>query len=169
VLIPGWHPLVVHFPFALCITGTLALAASRLARGDRLAATLATVGTWNLFAGAVAALAAIGTGLAALIDLHVGLAAHQAILVHVKWAILTSTTLLLLAVWRGAGNAHDARPSWALLTMLLLASAAMAVTGYRGDVNVYRFGIGVSRNASESTRMPASLPASPSPPAAPAG
>ncbi len=147
MLIPGWHPLVVHFPFALCITGTLALTASRVVGNDRVAATLATAGTWNLVAGAVAALLAIGTGIAALIGLRVGVAAHQAIFVHVKWAMLTSMALTLLAVWRGAGNAHDERPSWLLVALLVLTSAAMAMTGYRGDLNVYRFGVGVSAGA----------------------
>lgn len=143
MLIPGWHPMVVHFPLALVITGASLLMASRLVRRADRAATLATVGTWNLCLGAAAVLLALGTGLAAAIGLEVGAAAHQAISVHFKWAIFTSLALLLLAVWRGAGSAQDSRPSWLFLLLLLAAAAALVVTGYRGGQNVYRFGVGV--------------------------
>ena len=60
-LVPGWHPLVVHFPIALTLTAGLFLIAAKLVRSDSLAATLATVGTWNLCLGAVAALLALAT------------------------------------------------------------------------------------------------------------
>jgi uncharacterized membrane protein len=142
-ILPGWHPMVVHFPLALVVTGTVFLLTARLLRQEHYSATLATVGTWNLCLGAVAALFALGTGLAAMIDLHVGLAARQAISLHVKWAIFTTLALVLLAVWRGAGSAQQSRPSWIFMGMLLAATAALIVTGYRGGQNVYRYGVGV--------------------------
>ena len=129
---------------ALGIGGALALAAARFVRNDRAAATLALVGTWNLIGAAAAALLAIGTGIAALVGLHASPAAHLAVSIHVKWAMLTSMTIVLLAVWRGAGNAHDERPSPLMAGLLLAAAAALATTGYRGDLNVYRYGVGVT-------------------------
>jgi uncharacterized membrane protein len=60
-----------------------------------------------------------------------------------RWAIFTTLALVLLAVWRGAGNAHNARPAWVFLVVLLTTTAALIVTGYRGGQNVYRYGIGV--------------------------
>jgi uncharacterized membrane protein len=104
---------------------------------------LATVGTWNLCLGALAALLALATGLAATMGLHVGVAAHQAISIHVKWAMFTTLALVLLAVWRGAGSAQESRPSWLFLLVLLAATSALIVTGYRGGQNVYRYGVGV--------------------------
>jgi len=142
-LIPGWHPIVVHFPLALVVTAAILLFAARLLRAETRAATLATVGTWNLCLGALAALVALATGLAAVLDLHVGAAAHQAISTHLKWAIFTTLALVLLAVWRGAGSAPQARPSWLFLIVLWAATAALLETGYRGGQNVYRYGIGV--------------------------
>ena len=142
-VVPGWHPIVVHFPLALVVTAAFFLVAARLLRQERYAATLATVGTWNLCVGAVAALFALATGLAALIGLHVGLAAHQSIFLHVKWAIFTSLALLLLAVWRGAGAPQESRPSWLFIVVLLGVTAALVVTGYRGGQNVYLYGVGV--------------------------
>jgi uncharacterized membrane protein len=136
--------MVVHFPLALVVTAALLLVAARLLRQERHAAILATVGTWNLCLGAVAALFGLATGLAAVIDLHVGWAARQAISLHVKWAIFTSLALVLLAVWRGAGVAQESRPSWLFTVILVAATAALVVTGYRGGENVYAYGIGVN-------------------------
>jgi uncharacterized membrane protein len=141
--VPGWHPTVVHFPLALVVTAASFLVAARLLRPARYTETLATVGTWNLCLGAITALFAIATGLAALIDLHVGVAARQAVSLHVKWAIFTTLALVLLAVWRGAGNAQHSRPSWIFTLILLAATAALITTGYRGGQNVYQYGIGV--------------------------
>jgi uncharacterized membrane protein len=136
--------MVVHFPLALVVTAALLLVAARLLRQERHAAILATVGTWNLCLGAVAALFGLATGLAAVIDLHVGLAAREAISLHVKWAIFTSLALVLLAVWRGAGVAQESRPSWLFTVILVAATAALVVTGYRGGENVYAYGVGVN-------------------------
>ena len=146
-LIPGWHPIVVHFPLALVTTAVLLLLASRLLRQEPLAATLATVGTWNLCLGALAALFAIGTGMAAAMHLQVSPAVHHAISLHVRWAMFTTLSLVLLAVWRGAGNAQESRPSWMLMIVLLTALSALIVTGYRGGQNVYRYGVGVQTSA----------------------
>ena len=142
--IPQWHPMAVHFPLALVLTATILLSAARLVRRERHAATLATVGTWNLCLGAAAALGALGTGLAAVANLNVGPAAHGAVSLHLRWAFFSTLVLLLLAVWRGAGCAQESRPSWAFLIVLLAGSAALVVTGYRGGQNVYRYGIGVA-------------------------
>jgi len=136
----------VHFPLALIITAAAMLLLARCLRGS-MAEALAVAGTWNLCLGAIAALFAIGTGMAAVLDLHLAVAAKEAVSIHVKWALFTSVALLLLAVWRGAGNAQNSRPSWLFLLVLLAATAALIETGYRGGQNVYRFGVGVERAA----------------------
>jgi uncharacterized membrane protein len=140
----AWHPMVVHFPLALVVTAAALLLAARLVPHDGRAAVLATVGTWNLCLGALAALFALGSGLAAVIDLHVGPDARRAISMHAMWAIFTTLSLLLLAVWRGAGNALASRPSWLLVIVLLASTGALIFTGYRGGQNVYRYGVAVS-------------------------
>jgi uncharacterized membrane protein len=130
------------------------LLAARLLRNASLAATAATVGTWNLCLGAVAALFALGTGLAGVIDLDVGEAARQSISLHMRWALFTTLTLVMLAVWRGAGTAQASRPSWLFIVVLLAASAALGVTGYRGGKNVYEYGVGVKKIAVRPVEMP---------------
>lgn len=152
---PEWHPIAVHFPLALVVTGTFALTAARLEVLRRSAATLAIVGTWNLCLGAIAALLAVATGLAAVLHLQVGIAARLAVSQHVKWALFTTVGLLLLAAWRGAGSDQDSRPSRSFLVLLWLVTAGLLVTGYRGGQNVYRYGVGVSpeQGSAESRRQ----------------
>jgi len=142
-----WHPMVVHFPVALVISAAAMLWGARLLPGDRVAATLATVGTWNLCLGTAAAVAALGTGLAAVIGLRVGEQAHLAISIHVRWAFATSLVLVLLSVWRGAGTHAQSRPSWPFVGLLSAATAALVVTAYLGGENVYRHGVGVTAPA----------------------
>jgi uncharacterized membrane protein len=143
-IVPGWHPIVVHFPLALIVTAAFLLSAARVLPGKPIGATLARVGTWNLCLGAVAVFLALGTGLAAAIDLHVGSAARQAISAHVKSAVVTAILVTLVAVWRGAGTDADSRPSWIFMAVLWAAASALTVTGYRGGQNVYRYGVGVN-------------------------
>ena len=147
ISVTEWHPMVVHFPLALVLTGALALSASCIKELASQSKALATVGTWNVCLGAVASLFALGTGLAAVVSIHVDPEARAAVGVHVKWAIFTSIALLLLGVWRGAGNAQDARPSRLFLAVLWAVAAALIVTGYRGGQNVYRYGVGLERGA----------------------
>jgi uncharacterized membrane protein len=135
--------MIVHFPVALVMCAALLLLAARLLPQSRHRPALATVGTWNLCLGAVAALFALGSGLAAVLDLHVGPAARQAISLHVKWAIFTTVGLILVAVWRGAGSASESRPSWLQIVALSGAAAALIVTAYLGGRNVYEYAIGV--------------------------
>jgi uncharacterized membrane protein len=135
--------MVVHFPLALVTTAALCLLSARLLRRKGPTATLATVGTWNLCLGALAAVLALATGLAAVVGLQIGEAAHRAISVHLKWAVASTVALVLLSVWRGAGVAQESRPSWLFMLLLLAATAALIATGYHGGQNVYRYGIGV--------------------------
>ena len=72
--LPEWHPIAVHFPLALTVTGALALSAARVLPSERHGATLAVVGTWNLCLGALGALLALGTGLAAVGESRAGAA-----------------------------------------------------------------------------------------------
>jgi uncharacterized membrane protein len=152
--LPSWHPLVVHFPIALVLAATALLLVARLLRNESLAATAATVGTWNLCLGTVAAVFALGTGLGAVLDLDVSAAARQAISAHLKWAMFTTLLLVLLAVWRGAGAASRSRPSWFFLVVLLAASGALIFTGYRGGKNVYEYAVGVRKIAARSFEAP---------------
>ena len=158
---PGWHPVVVHFPLALVITAACFLSAARVLRASRAAETSAIVGTWTLVVGALGLLFALGTGLAAVADLHIGAAAHEAVSSHVKSAILTTFLVLSAAVWRGAGAPQQARPSRGFILLMWLAASSLIVTGYRGGQNVYRHGVGVSVDADAEQALETRAPQGP--------
>jgi uncharacterized membrane protein len=88
-------------------------------------------------------------------------AARQAISIHLKWAMLTTLLLVLLAVWRGAGTASRSRPSWIFLVVLIAAGAALSFTAYRGGKNVYEYGVGVRKIAARSFEAPRGDPMDP--------
>ncbi len=140
---PPVHPMLVHFPVALVVCAALLLLAARLLPRSPRSPVLATVGTWNLLLGAIAAFIALGSGLAAVMGLEAGPAARLAIAMHVKWAVFTTLGLVIVAVWRGAGSAPESRPSWLQVAMVLAVAAALLVTAYLGGRNVYEYAIGV--------------------------
>jgi uncharacterized membrane protein len=142
-----WHPMAVHFPLALTLMACALLLGARLLRRPELTQVLALVGTWNLCLGAALAVITLGTGLAAVLNLDVSAAARASVSTHAKWAIFTTLALVLLAVWRGAGTEPRSRPGWLFIIVLLAASSALIVTGYRGGQNVYRYGIGVETSS----------------------
>jgi uncharacterized membrane protein len=146
-LVPGWHPLIVHFPLALIVTATGLLTWVRFAPQQRHAATLATVASWNLGFGAVAVVFALGSGLAAVIDLQMALAARQAVSSHFKSAVLTGVLVFSAALWRCVGTDQDSRPSWLFMILLWMATLSLVVTGYRGGQNVYRYAVGVEQSS----------------------
>jgi uncharacterized membrane protein len=144
MLVPGWHPFVVQFPVALSMVATVLLSLARFAR-EPLVTRLAVVGTWNLVIAAFMMLVALATGLGAVLDLSVSDAAHQAISLHLKAAMFTSLALILVAVWRGAGNAAESRPSTLFICVLIATMLALGYTAYRGVLNVFVFGVGISQ------------------------
>lgn len=146
-LIPGWHPIIVHFAIALTVAGGAALALSRLCDGRRARRRLAIWGTFNLCGGAAFVVLGIGSGILAIWDLNLPAAARAAVSTHVKWAFLTAVSVLLVAVWRGAGAAPEEPPSNLFLGVMTGAVICALVTAYFGAENVYRFGIGVLGHA----------------------
>ena len=142
-IVPGWHPIVVHFAVALSVSGAFALLASRCARDSAIARNAAVAGTVNLGSSAVFCLLAIMSGIGAVWDLHLSGAARIAVSTHVIWAFFTTLAVLLLAIWRVFGAATDERPSGIFIAVMLATIAAVTVTAYLGGENVYRHGIGV--------------------------
>ena len=143
-IIPGWHPVVVHFAIACSITGAAALLLSRLLpqRGARYCAVL---GTLSLCVGAGSCLLALASGIAAVWNASFDAPTRAAVSRHVLWAFFTSLGVLLLAVWRVAGYASEEPPSGFMLMVAAVVVLAVMVTGWLGAENVYRFGVGVLR------------------------
>jgi uncharacterized membrane protein len=142
-----WHPMMVHFPLALMLTGFACLLLSRLLRHQPLHASLAACGTWNLVIAGITVLLTLCTGLFAAwhLQLHGGM--QYSVSRHVIWAVCTSQLVVLLSLWRAFGGGVEKTPSRLFLLLACIACIGFIVTGYYGGENVYHYGIGV-RSAS---------------------
>lgn len=138
-----WHPMMVHFPLALTLTGFFCLLLSRLLQTTPMCSSLAACGHWNLILGGVAALLTLGTGLGAAWHLHLYGGAQYSVSRHIIWAVCTSQLLAFLALWRALADTANAPPGRLLLGLLLIACGGLMVTGYYGGENVYHYAIGV--------------------------
>ena len=138
------HPMMVHFPLALTLTGFLCLLFSRLLQRSR-DSSLAACGHWNLILGALAALLTLGTGLGAAWHLHLHGDPQYSVSRHMIWAVSTSQLLALLALWRALTISAKTPPGPLFLALLCIACGGLVVTGYYGGENVYHYGIGVRR------------------------
>jgi uncharacterized membrane protein len=139
------HPMMVHFPLALTIIGTLCLVGARLLRQGPFQSSLAAAGTWNVVLGGMAVLLTLATGLGAALHLQLHDGAQYSVSRHVIWAVCTSQLVVLLAIWRGTADSATSRPTWLLLVLLFIACAGLIVTAYYGGENVYHYGLGVAR------------------------
>jgi uncharacterized membrane protein len=140
-----WHPMMVHFPLALALTGYLCLLFSRLLQRAQMSSSLAACGHWNLILGTLAAFLTLGTGLDAAWHLHLYGDMQYSVSRHMIWAVCTSQLLALLALWRALANDAKTLPSGLFLALLFIACGGLVMTGYYGGENVYHYAIGVRR------------------------
>lgn len=145
------HPLIVHFPIALFITGLVVDGLGWLLRQENLK----RVGLVLILLGALATVPAVATGLAVEETVEKPLegrpGAEAALEAHEALAILTAVVLLGAAALRlvlGTGWLERQR-AWmrgllvAYLVVGVLGLGLLALTGYRGGELVYRYGAGV--------------------------
>lgn len=135
------HPLVVHFPIALLLTG-VALDLVALARKRP---QLHRIALWNLALGVLAAGVAVGTGLRAE-----GVAKHsfeiwQVMELHKRLGITTLILGLMAVSWRLKQRDQLTTRARLVTTALLLVMTATLLWGaHLGGRLVYEFGVGGS-------------------------
>jgi uncharacterized membrane protein len=137
------HPMFVHFPLALTLTGFACLLFSRLLRHRAVHISLAACGTWNFIIAGIMALLTLATGLAAAWHLPLHGDAQYSVSRHVIWAVSTSQLVVLLGLWRALVTRAEKTPSRLFLVLALIACIGFIVTGYYGGENVYHYAIGV--------------------------
>ena len=142
-IIPNWHAVIVHFPVALLITAAALGVASRLFSNSSFGSDLYKVARWNLWLGTIAAVFAVVTGLHAYQTVNHDPAGHLAMTVHMRWAFLTLSLSLLVAIITIFGRYSNNRPGLIITALLLSVGLSISVTGYLGGENVYRHGLGV--------------------------
>ncbi len=135
------HPIVIHFPLALLLSGGLFSLASRLIRHEETRNAFQVAGAWNFRIGALFLLPALLTGWAAYQTVAHDTPSHAAMTLHRNWALATGVVVFGVAVWRGRGK--DWPSGWSTWIGLILGLVLLGVTGYLGGTLVYRHGLGV--------------------------
>lgn len=142
-IIPNYHPMLVHFSIALLTIATLFYSASLLfGLGDR-SQTLLSAARWNLWVGVAISFVTVLTGWLAYNSVAHDALSHQAMTLHMNWALPTLGLWVVVAGW--SFFSRKIKPSLIFILFLWLSTASLLVTGYLGAENVYRHGIGVMR------------------------
>ncbi len=152
LILPNYHPAIVHFPIALTIISFLLSLGSYVKRDHPVSSQLAAAGHFTLWIAAISAGIAVLFGWLAYNSVNHDDAGHAAMLLHRSWAVPTAIGLILLAGWDAWKYRVNELISVPMLLLLFLLSQSIAITGWLGGELVYRHGIGVlSLPASEGT------------------
>ncbi|WP_419953323.1 DUF2231 domain-containing protein [Methylobacterium sp.] len=142
-IIPNWHPIVVHFTVALLLTASVLFVAGTVLRARPSGRTATIAARWNLGIGLLVTTATLITGWWAYNTVAHDEVSHANMTVHLRWALGTALAFVAAAVAAWYDRKRRAGAGVMLIALLAAGSAALAVTGWLGGENVYRYGLGV--------------------------
>ncbi|WP_417461204.1 DUF2231 domain-containing protein [Kordiimonas sp.] len=140
LIIPNWHPLLVHFTVGLTVSSALFLVLSKLVQKKHVT-IFETAGKWTLWLGATITVLTVLAGIQAFNSVVHDDIAHKVMKVHRAWALGTAVAIILVAVWVYKSKAISS----AIIAASLALTSLVGVTGYLGAELVYRHGLGVMR------------------------
>jgi uncharacterized membrane protein len=133
-----FHPMIVHFPIALIITGFLADVVFLFFRSEKC---LSRTGFYLMVLGALAAIAAWTTG-----QLFTNEPAQGEILSvfekHETGAIITMILMIIgagLRIYLVRSKKEDTSLKWVVFIIYLLAVGTVSFTGLMGGTMVYKY------------------------------
>lgn len=135
------HPMLVMFPVALLVTGTLFDVVDTVGGPD----FLADVAYWNITVGLVGGLLAAAAGAFDLLAIPAGTRAKRVALTHA--AANVAVILLFAAVWVVRLNAESRAAGGALIAIEVVGVAILGISAWLGGELVDRLGVGVDRDA----------------------
>ncbi|MEV0725902.1 DUF2231 domain-containing protein [Micromonospora purpureochromogenes] len=135
------HPMLVMFPVALLVVGTLFDIVDTVGGPD----FLGEVAYWNITVGLVGGLLAAAAGTFDLLAIPAGTRAKRVALTHA--AANVAVILLFAAVWAVRLNAESRAAGGALIAIEVVGMAILGVSAWLGGELVDRLGVGVDREA----------------------
>ncbi|GAB3169195.1 putative membrane protein [Micromonospora palomenae] len=135
------HPMLVMFPVALLVVGTLFDIVDTVGGPD----FLGEVAYWNITVGLVGGLLAAAAGTFDLLAIPTGTRAKRVALTHA--AANVAVILLFAAVWAVRLNADSRAAGGALIAIEVVGMAILGVSAWLGGELVDRLGVGVDREA----------------------
>lgn len=143
-IVPNWHPIWVHFTIGLLIIGTLFYALAFA--GKTWSYQALSAARWNLIAGVLFAAVSLVSGYLAADSVPHDNAGHANLLQHRNWAWIAASIFTIAVIWLAIQwRKPESKTSLPVLLLLLAASAALGVTGFKGGANVFEHGLGVQR------------------------
>lgn len=131
------HPIAVHFPVALLITGLAAFLSFRAGKGPPW---LSQASSWLLWLGTLAAWAAMGLGLLAEKTAPHVPSAWEVLDHHETLAYWTVGLFSALSLWRWRMPGRGEKYFW---IAWLAAVGVLIATAFHGGELVFHFGMGV--------------------------
>jgi uncharacterized membrane protein len=133
------HPAIVHFPLAL-YPATVLFDILAFTRDD---GSVYTHGAFILIlAASVAAVVAMVTGFAELMDIPPDSRAWKLAIAHMS-VQLTAATILLISLLLRLGHVDDARPPLAAIACAVVGTLILFVGGWLGGHMVFSHGVSV--------------------------
>ena len=142
-IIPNWHPIFVHFAIALLSIAALFHVVAVINGKSTNYYQFESVANWNLWVGALLALATIATGWIAYNSVDHDTPSHLAMTDHRNWALATTACFVALAIWSFQRAKKSVPIGWGITILLLLATGLLGATGWKGGELVFRHGLGV--------------------------
>jgi len=139
MLIPNWHPLLVHFTIALITVSAVFFVVARMSKDK--ADTFNLIAKWMLWVGAGITVLTVIAGIDAYNSVAHDDVAHKVMKAHRTWALSTGAAILLTAIWVWRAKTI----STAMVAMSVILAGMVGSTGYLGAELVYRHGLGVMR------------------------
>ena len=142
-IIPNWHPVAVHFAIALLVSATALFMLATAFANRPIGAAATLVARWNLALGILATALTLATGWQAYNTVAHDEPSHINMTIHLRWALGAGALFLASGAAAWLDRRRIAGAGIPLLLLATLGSATLAVTGWLGGENVYRFGLGV--------------------------
>lgn len=142
-VLPNWHPLFVHFAVALLSMSTLFFVALKIPAMQSFNGQLKILAYWNLWFGTGFAIVTAIAGWFAYNSVAHDTPSHEAMTDHRNWALATLSVYIVIALWSLKQFKGIKSASITFTIAIILASALLVSTGWRGSEVVYRYGLGV--------------------------
>ena len=142
-IIPNWHPIFVHFTVALLSIATVFYLLALSLTNHRWKDQWLTVANWNLWLGTAFAIATGIAGWLAYNSVVHDTPSHAAMTDHRNWAFATLAIFIPLGIWSLWQTRKSNMLGKPFLILMLVATAMLASTAWRGGEVVYRYGLGV--------------------------
>ena len=145
LIIPNWHPILVHFTIGLFSAAVGFYSLAYLSSKLQYAITneLEVASRWCLWAAALVTVLTIMAGMYAYGTVTHDAPSLNAMNDHSNWALPTGCLILLTGLWSWRRYATRKTLSFLFLITLLLVQLLLVSTAWHGGELVYRYGLGV--------------------------